>query len=172
MNLYYKKCTQKDINELIEISRSTFIAAFEKQNNRDDFSAYMTAAFSEETIKKQLQNPDSLFYFIYSDDVLVGYFKLNENNAQNELFSLPSVELERLYISSDYQGKEIGKNALRKTLEIAAAKSVSFLWLGVWEHNHAAIRFYERHGFVKFGTHPYLLGNDEQTDWLMKYELS
>lgn len=40
--------------------------------------------------------------------------------------------------------------------------------LGVWEHNHRALRFYEKNGFIAFGTHIFQLGNDQQTDILMK----
>jgi ribosomal protein S18 acetylase RimI-like enzyme len=45
------------------------------------------------------------------------------------------------------------------------------IWLGVWEHNHQAIKFYTTWGFEKFGDHLFLLGDDPQTDWLMKKEL-
>ena len=41
------------------------------------------------------------------------------------------------------------------------------LWLGVWEHNARAIRFYEKCGFRDAGSHPFLLGNDLQTDRIM-----
>ncbi|NNC69348.1 MAG: GNAT family N-acetyltransferase [Flavobacteriaceae bacterium] len=170
MNLSFKKCSSSDLKVLIDISISTFTSAFEKENNPDDFKAYINAAFSKKKINSELLNPHSLFYFIYDDHVLVGYFKLNEKNAQNEQFNKATIELERLYILKKHQGKSIGNKALLEIKEIAKAKKVHFLWLGVWEHNHNAQKFYERHGFKKFGTHPYMLGNDKQTDWLMKFE--
>ena len=61
---------------------------------------------------------------------------------------------------------------LDKTISLARKEQVEFLWLGVWEENKKAIRFYKRYGFIKFGTHPYYIGADKQTDWLMKYSLS
>jgi ribosomal protein S18 acetylase RimI-like enzyme len=45
------------------------------------------------------------------------------------------------------------------------------LWLGVWEKNEPAIRFYEKNGFKKFSKHIFKLGNDEQTDLLLKKTL-
>lgn len=171
MNLTYKKCSLIDLDKLIEISRETFITAFEKLNNPNDFSTYITSAFSEEKIKSELLNPHSTFYFVYVADVLVGYFKLNEKKAQNESFDDASIELERIYIKEAFQGKQIGKETLFELIEIAKAKNASFLWLGVWEHNDAAIRFYERYNFKKFTTHPYYLGNDKQTDWVLKLDL-
>ena len=171
MDLSFKKCKLVDLDSLIEISRSTFISSFEKDNNPDDFKTYITSAFSKEKLKGELLKPNTTFYFVYLDDNLVGYFKLNEKDAQNERFEDASIELERIYVKEAFQGRQIGKEVLFKVIEIAKSKQVTFLWLGVWEHNDSAIRFYERHNFKKFSTHPYYLGSDKQTDWLLKIEL-
>jgi len=171
MNISFTKCTLKHLDRLHEISRATFIAAFEKDNNPEDFNNYMDSAFCKETIKSELLNPNSSFYFTYLDNTVVGYFKLNENDAQNEQFEQPTIELERIYVLATFQGKEIGKEMLYKSIDIAKSKNVSFLWLGVWQKNRAAVRFYERFGFIKFGSHPYYIGKDKQTDWLMKLNL-
>ena len=171
MDLSFEVCTRDDLDSLTELSRTTFITAFEKINNPADFNSYMDAAFSREAINSQLLNPNSFFYFTYFDNSLVGYFKLNENEAQNEQFEKPSIELERIYVLEDFQCKKIGKHMLLKTIEIARAKQVSFLWLGVWQKNTAAVRFYERFGFATFSSHPYYIGKDKQIDWLMKKEL-
>ena len=171
MDLSFKKCTLVDLDTLVEISRSTFITSFEKVNNPNDFKTYITSAFSKEKIKSELLNLNSTFNFVYLDDKLVGYFKLNEKDAQNEQFENASIELERIYVKVAFQGRGIGKEMLFKVIEIAKSKDVVFLWLGVWEHNDAAIRFYERYDFKKFSTHPYYLGNDKQTDWILKFDL-
>ena len=170
MRISYRKCQHDDLTTLVEISKSTYISAFQKQNNPIDFEQYLNTTLSKETIQHHLNNPDSTYYFISEDDTIIGYFKLNENDAQTESFDSSSIELERLFIIDAYQGLNIGEKTLKHIVDMAHKKGVDFLWLGVWECNPGAIRFYERHGFVKFGTHPYMLGSDEQTDWLMKYE--
>ena len=48
---------------------------------------------------------------------------------------------------------------------------MKLIWLGVWEHNVSAIRFYERNQFQLFGKHSFILGSDEQTDLLMELHL-
>jgi ribosomal protein S18 acetylase RimI-like enzyme len=45
------------------------------------------------------------------------------------------------------------------------------MWLGVWEENPRAIRFYQKLGFVEFGEHIFQLGDDAQRDVLMKKKL-
>ena len=171
MNLSFKKCTIKDLDRLVEISSNTFVNAFEKENNPEDFSSYISIAFSTQKIEEELLNPNSEFYFTYLNNVHVGYFKLNQNEAQTEQFEQNTFELERIYVLNTYQGQKIGTHMLIKAIEIAKAKKAFFLWLGVWEKNKEAIKFYERYGFKKFMTHPYFIGNDKQTDWLMKLDL-
>jgi len=171
MIITYKICEIGDLALLIDIAKTTFIDAFESSNNSEDFEDYITSAFSEKQVKSELLNSNCTFYFAYIDNTLVGYFKLNEKDAQQEIFNSSSIELERIYVLEDFQKQQIGKQLLYKAIEIAKMKQVDFLWLGVWEHNKEAIRFYKKHGFEKFGTHPYYLGTDKQTDWLLKLEV-
>ena len=115
---------------------------------------------------------DSDFYFAYLKNELVGYFKLNKIAAQAEQFAEQSIELERIYVVEDFQNQGIGKLMLLKAIEFAQKYKPKFIWLGVWQENKNAVRFYEKLGFQKFGTHPYFIGKDKQTDWLMKKRLN
>jgi ribosomal protein S18 acetylase RimI-like enzyme len=60
---------------------------------------------------------------------------------------------------------------MQRCIEIAKEMHREIIWLGVWEHNQQAINFYTKWGFEKFGEHDFVLGNDVQTDWLMKKDL-
>ena len=53
---------------------------------------------------------------------------------------------------------------------ILKARSSGFtsIWLGVWELNAKAIRFYEQLGFKKFDEHSFMLGDEAQIDHLMR----
>ena len=171
MELDFQKCSEKDLHLLLKLSRETFIDAFEKQNNPDDFQDYIKKAFSLSTLNKELNNPDSHFFFVFSNQKLIGYFKLNEFNAQSELKEKEGIELQRIYIINEYQRKNLGSQILLKIIEMAGEKEKEYIWLGVWEHNLDAIRFYNKQGFIKFDTHPYYIGRDKQTDWLMRKNL-
>lgn len=171
MNLSYRICALEDLQVLVDISRITFVVAFEKHNNPKDFKTYMNSAFSTEQLIKELLDVNTRFYLVYNGEDLVGYFKLNLNEAQTEPFGNTSFEIERIYVLEEFQGQQIGKQMLFKIIKMAKQEQMSFVWLGVWEMNTSAIRFYERYGFVKFDTHPYYIGNDKQTDWLMRLDL-
>ena len=171
MKLHLRPCSITDLEVLINLGRRTFIEAFEKDNKPEDFKIYLDSAFREETLYKELQDINSAYYFIYMGSSLVGYIKLNENEAQSDINDINSIELERIYVLAEFQGHGIGEWVLRQVISIAKVKNRSYVWLGVWEHNPKAIKFYQRLGFYKFGTHPYFIGNDEQTDWLMRLDI-
>ncbi len=171
MNLRLQRCSASDIEELAAISRTTFIDAFEKDNNPEDFKAYIDFAFDKSKLLGELKTLDTIFYLVYKDADLVGYLKLNENDAQTDIKSEAGMELERIYVLKDFQGQHIGHWLLNEAKKLASVKKKNYLWLGVWEKNVSAIKFYQNHGFSKFGTHPYCIGKDEQTDWLMRFEL-
>lgn len=172
MELTYAKCLPKDVEQLRLISEQTFVNAFEKDNDPTDFKNYIEKAFAYNKIKAELLNPDSDFYFVYRNDVLVGYFKLNVLSAQTDVKRDDSIELERIYVLKEYQSLGLGKQFLQYIKNKSQEKNKKLLWLGVWEENTRAIQFYQQHGFHKFDTHPYFIGSDEQTDWLMGFNLS
>jgi len=160
-----------ETEELLSLSRKTFYDAFEHLNNKDDFEAYTVVAFTGQKLLSELNNPHSQFYFAIIDDEKVGYIKLNYSSAQTELQDDNAIEVERIYVLASHQGKKIGNQLLDFAIHKAKDEGKHFIWLGVWEHNEAAQRFYERHGFKAFGSHKFWVGKDEQTDILMRKEL-
>ena len=172
MELNYKVCKLTDLEQLIELSKSTFKEAFEKDNNPLDFQNYIEKAFARKTLEREMTNKDTQFFFVYDKKNVVAYFKLNIGNAQTDVKLNESMELERIYVLPQYQGAGLGEHILSKVKKMALLQHKTMLWLGVWEKNERAIRFYQRQGFEKFATHPYFIGQDEQTDWLMRFELS
>jgi len=172
MQLEYRICNLSDIDQLIYLSKTTFVASFESQNNPKDFEEYIHFAFSKEKLTSELSNPNSSFYFVYLGKDLIGYFKLNINDAQTDIKSEEAIELERIYVLGSFQGMGLGSQILDHVRQLALKTGKSYLWLGVWERNARAIALYQRNGFKKFGTHPYLIGDDEQLDWLMRFDLA
>lgn len=170
-NLTYLKCDLNSIEELIDISRQTFIETYEKDNNPDDFANYMKSAFNHQKMKKELKHPNSEFHFIYLEKTLVGYFKLNEDKSREKTHVTDAMELARIYFFKQFQGQNYGSESLLKIIEIAKVKRKSWLWLSVWQHNEKVVRFYERHGFTKYDTASFYIGNDRQIDWLMRLDL-
>ena len=162
-----------DLTKLQTISRSTFAQTFNEHNNPEDMQAYFDNSFSVEKLSSELNNQNSTFYFAVDNSInsVVGYLKVNTGDAQSEKKDLNAFEIERIYVDKTYFGKKVGQLLLDKAIEIAKSKKVSYVWLGVWEENHRALAFYTKNGFKAFDKHLFKLGNDEQSDILMKLHL-
>lgn len=161
-----------DVQKLQAISRITFAQTFNEHNHPDDMQTYLNNSFAIEKLKSEINNPNSEFFFAMDGEKVVGYLKINTREAQTEKKDLSAFEIERIYVDQLYQGKKIGQLLFNKAIEIAKLKKVSYLWLGVWEENHRALAFYKKNGFTPFDKHIFKLGNEEQTDIMMRLDLT
>jgi ribosomal protein S18 acetylase RimI-like enzyme len=158
----------EELGTVQQISRETFFETFAEANTEADMKKYLAENFSDEKMRKELSNPESKFFIAWDDKNPAGYLKVNFGQAQTELKDSDSLEIERIYVKNAYQGKKVGQILFEKSLEIAQIRRNRYIWLGVWEENQKAIRFYEKNGFVTFDKHIFKFGQDEQTDIMMK----
>lgn len=150
------------------IGRETFFETFAHSNTEADMAKYLEDSFNDEKVTAELMNPDSLFFIAWDEETPVGYLKVNVGKAQTELQDETALEIERIYVKSAYHGKKVGQLLYEKALEIAQLQKKAYIWLGVWEENPKAIRFYQKNGFVAFDKHIFKMGEDEQIDVMMK----
>lgn len=162
----------KDFATIQVIGRQTFLETFADSNTEADMNKYLEENFSEQRVKTELGNSGSSFFIAWENEVPVGYLKINVGKAQTELQDNTSLEIERIYVKSSHHGKKVGQLLYEKALEMGLLQNKTYLWLGVWEENPRAIRFYEKNGFVAFDKHIFKMGNDEQTDIMMKKIIS
>ncbi len=162
------RATPSDFESLTYLSRKLFHDAFHQQNKPENMNEYMDRAFNPAQLITELENQRSEFYFIIDQDRKVGYIKINQSGAQSDLQDDESIEVERIYIDSTCQGKGLGTLLINHAKERAEELNLKYIWLGVWERNKDAIRFYERHGFEEISSHEFVMGDDIQTDILMK----
>ncbi len=161
----------ENLYDLHKISVTTFKETFASQNTKENMEYYLKKNLAKMQIKKELSNPFSEFYFAYNQEVIIGYLKLNFKNSQNEnVLKNKAYEIERIYILKTHQRKGFGKQLFEKAVDIGRSRGYKKLWLGVWEKNKSAIKFYKKLNLSKFDKHEFLLGNDTQTDFLMKYD--
>ncbi len=132
---------------------------------------YLNESFCNIKLTTELSDPNTEFYFAISDNEVVGYLKVNFGISQTELKDNNAIEIERIYVAKEFHGKKVGQALYEKAITLAKEKNVKYVWLGVWEQNQRAIRFYQKNGFRAFDKHIFTLGEDKQTDILMKLVL-
>ena len=70
---------------------------------------------------------------------IAGYIKLNVHDAKTVNLAQAnetSMELERIYLLSSFQGRKLGEYMLKEAIRMAVDLRKTQLWLGVWEKNH------------------------------------
>ena len=163
-----KKVTEKELFPLKEISIKTFCETFAKDNTPEDTQKYIDTNFSDEQILKEINIIGSTFFIAFLNNKPVAYLKINIGEAQTEKQGNDSLEIQRIYVSSDCKGKRIGSRLMKIAEEEAVKANCKRVWLGVWEHNDAALAFYGKKGYKRFSEHVFMFGNDAQTDYLME----
>jgi ribosomal protein S18 acetylase RimI-like enzyme len=166
------KVTLNDIDQLQKIGRQTFQETFSESNSEENTKNYLEEGFSNEKLTTELNDKNSEFYFATLENEIIGYLKINFGPSQTELKDSKALEIERIYVSKEFHGKSVGQLLYNKAIQIAKQKNADYVWLGVWEENPRAISFYKKNGFVEFDKHIFKLGNDEQTDIMMKLKLT
>lgn len=166
------KIKKEEILQLQEIGRQTFYETFSQSNTEENMKNYLQNGFSLSKITAELNDENAEFYFAKIDEKIIGYLKLNFGQSQTELKDDKAIEIERIYVLKEFHGNKVGQILYDKAIEVARQKNADYVWLGVWEENPRAINFYKKNGFVEFDKHIFKLGEDEQTDIMMKLKLT
>lgn len=163
-----ERATLDDLQVLQQIGKQTFFETFSSSNSEENMLHYLEEGFSVKKLTEELMNMDSEFYMVVYQGYVIGYLKLNYGASQTELKDEETLEIERIYVLQEYHGKKIGQILYEKAIQVAQDRKVNYVWLGVWEENLRAINFYKKNGFIEFDKHIFKLGDDEQTDIMMK----
>jgi ribosomal protein S18 acetylase RimI-like enzyme len=167
-----QEVTFNDIKALREIGIQTFSETFSASNTEENLANYLKEGFSIEKLTGEVKNDNSKFFFALDQGSVIGYLKLNFGESQTELKDNKALEIERIYVLNTYQGKKVGQLLYEKAIKVATEMQVNYVWLGVWEENQRALNFYKKNGFIEFDKHIFKLGDDEQTDIMMKLQIN
>ena len=166
-----RTCNAKDIDTLVSLGIKTFRDTFDEFNDPANMILYINKTFTRKIIEEEMKQAGAVFFLAFDGRQAAGYAKIRSSPSPPGLNGVATLEIERLYVHKNYIGKRVGYILMQTCLAFATKKGCKTLWLGVWENNAHAISFYEKNGFERFGQHTFMLGNDPQTDWLMKKEL-
>ncbi len=163
--------TSNDAALIADLSRTTFYDTFAGHNTRENMDKFMNQQFTREKLMKEVGADKNIFLVAEVDGETLGYARLRQVPNPEELNNMDTIELARIYSVQSKIGKGVGSALMEKCIEVAKDHGKEVIWLGVWEKNQHAIAFYQRWGFEKFSEHEFILGDDVQTDWLMKKTL-
>jgi ribosomal protein S18 acetylase RimI-like enzyme len=157
----------EDVDLIAALGARTFAESFGADNRPEDMTRYIASNFSTLQIERELVDAASIFLLLFEDGQPVGYAKLGHSKPPDCVTGPKPLELVRIYVEQQVIGLGFGSTLMRACLEESGRAGYRTIWLGVWEHNKRAIKFYEKWGFAKVGTRAFVLGDDVQTDFVL-----
>lgn len=172
MDINIRRVTIEDVAELAVLARQTFYDTFTGTCTEEDMQSFLDEYFNETRLCIELNNADSFCFFAEIDGKPTAYLQFAEDYTGLPLMKKwKALELKRIYVLNEFQGKGIAQKLMDLILNFAQDKNFEVVWLGVWEHNIKAQKFYEKYGFINSGyTHDFPIGKTPQTDhWFWKF---
>lgn len=172
-----------DITAITQLARDVFHATY-PHIEKVALGAYLDKSYSEEAIRRDLGDPAK--HVIVAEDgsnddnqaVIIGFAFLSTDSSDSEPCItadptiLDPVELMRIYVHQNHQGTGVAKALMDASLDWCKVQGYQDVWLGVFPENKRAVRFYQKYGFEKIGTHAFSLGGHVDVDDIMVKRLS
>lgn len=165
--------TTEDAQRLTPLAIKIFNDTFADNplNKPEDMDEYISEAFSFEQTRRELADENSIFFIAETDGEMIGYAKLQKHSREDCISDENPIELQRLYVAHGFHGRGVAAKIMQTCFEESKRQNFQTMWLGVWEYNYRAQKFYEKLGFQKVGNHIFMLGKDAQTDLVMEKKL-
>lgn len=170
-NKMIRLCTLEDVDKLREIAIETYRETFKHASNEEDLQKFFNDSYSIKKLSSEIEDVNSETYFYEKDNKILAYLKINISTSQTEDMGEEYLEIQRIYVRKSAKGQGIGQKIMKFAEELAQEKGKKKIWLGVWENNFAAQKFYEKQGFKKTGEHDFIVGEQIDTDWIMEKSL-
>lgn len=167
----FRRATPSDAAVLSEFAERTFRDTFTASNSPSDMELYCAGAFGEEIQRRELADPMVTTLLGEANGELVAYAQLYDVEPDPSVRAEKPVELRRFYVAREHHGGHVARALMDKVINLGAGRGHDVMWLGVWERNPRAQRFYEKCGFEIVGDHIFLMGADPQRDLIMALAL-
>ena len=164
-----RRADPSDVPEVCDLGSSVFSTAFGHSVPPDALQAYLSESYTPKAIAGDISDP-SKSTIIASDKIgtVVGFAMLTRGTSDPCVDHLGGkVELQRVYVDSQFHGQGIGKLLMDELEKIAKKEGFEHIWLGVWEENLKAQKVYEKLGYERLGEHDFAVGSVVQRDHIM-----
>ena len=171
--------TAEDVGLLTEMGAETFYDSYIEDIAGEALAAFVAEAFGVEKQAAEMADEAVVFLIAEAAGEAVAYALLREWRVGPAALAAESwwaehmgtgstIELGRIYARKAWIGRGVGSALMRACLALAAERGCVVIWLGVWERNARAIRFYQKWGFEEVGEQVFMLGRERQRDVVMR----
>ncbi len=166
-----RNANSDDITILAALGTATCYEAYFELDPSADLADYCARVYSVENVRAEFEDANSTYLIAEVNERAVGFAKLRENNHVECMSGKYAIELHRIYLLERMKGSGIGRQLFDRCMETGRKKGYESLWLGVWEQNAAAQKFYERIGMTNVGTTDFSDGKNVFLNFVYAIEL-
>ena len=156
-----------DAGQLAKLAERIFRDTFEAINTTEDMNMHCKTHYSEVIQAQEILSPEMTTLVCEQHQELIGYAQVRWGASPSCIHATRPFEILRFYILKEWHGKGVAQDLMTESIAMAEAHDADQIWLGVWEYNPRAIRFYMKFWFVEVGDHVFPLGTDLQRDIIM-----
>jgi ribosomal protein S18 acetylase RimI-like enzyme len=156
-----------DVGIVAALGLRTFRDSYGPDNDPGTMSDYLGSSFSPEQIASEIASPTAIFLLACRGSHTIGYAKLEVETFPDCVNGPKPIRLVRMYMEQAYIGRGYGTELMKFCLEESCRNGYKIIWLGVWEQNQRAQRFYQRQGFHPVGSQDFIFGREIQKDIIM-----
>ncbi len=170
--IHIRKAVKEDCAIIVALGKRTFMETYSEISSNAAVQEYIERRLSAEKIEEEWNNPKACFYIGFMNNEPVAFTRMRFDRIAKGLPDKTAIEIERIYVLKEYQGFKVGRQMMEKCRQVAMREKFDTIWLQVWQHNHKAIQFYQKAGFVVYETALFSYGmNMLQDDFLMRLDL-
>jgi ribosomal protein S18 acetylase RimI-like enzyme len=169
--LTIRRADFSDINLISALGITTCYEAYFELDPSHDLADYCINFFSLEQVTNELNDKNSTYLIAEFKGNAVGFVKLREGKKIDCLQGKNAIEVQRIYLLEKVQGRGFGKLLIEKSIEIGREKGYETLWLGVWDQNVEAQKFYEKIGMKNIGLTDFSDGKNKFINFVFAKEL-
>lgn len=153
------------IEALLALAIRTFVDTYAIYNTPENLQLYLDTNFTPETMAKELSEKGSTYLVGFEEDTMIAFAKIR--TVDTILEDSEAAEIQRIYVDKSYHSKGLGSVMMKACIDFAKQQGFKKMGLGVWENNPKAIAFYTKWGFENVGVHTFVLGSEEQRDFIL-----
>lgn len=147
-----------DAASLAAFGARTFEATYRHLDDPADIADYVARHFTPVVMQALLADHRNTALLTEIDGELVGYALLAWREVPDCVDLNAAIELSRLYLDQRHIGSGLGAWLIEQAHAEAQRQGAQAVWLGVYDRNERAMRFYRRFGYHQVGTRSFLFG--------------
>jgi len=142
------------------IGKKSFRYAFEHLFKcKEELFKYLQYAYDPFKLTRSIRKENNMYLLAWVEGVPVGFAKIKKYSLNEQIESISQMELQKIYVLQEYQGKGVGTKLMKEIKNITNALCPDYIWLDTYISNDRAITFYEKNGFVKIGKDYFTIGS-------------